>query len=314
MKIAYLILVHNNPRHFKKLIYTLATEDCAFFIHVDKKVELDDFFINLKNVHYLRDRVNVSWGRYSIVDATVKLMREAVKYCDQFDYFILLSGVDYPLQSNQYITDFFSDHSGCEFMNIVQMPSKVAGKPISRLTGFYISVDDPVYKKLLFKLTTLLRKPIMRNYQSVFNELLPYGGSQWWALSMQACTYILDFIDKHRRFVDFHKNSANTCESFFQTILGNSPFSTKLIPSLTYTDWSAGGPHPAIIYSDHLSLFRSTDKVIVSNHYGTTEVLFARKFSDENIELLSEFDNMILSKEINREKIEQRGFDLGTSL
>ncbi|WP_245994110.1 hypothetical protein [Desulfosoma caldarium] len=40
MKIAYLIVAYNKPRHFPRLIRALETPNCAFFVHIDRKYNI----------------------------------------------------------------------------------------------------------------------------------------------------------------------------------------------------------------------------------------------------------------------------------
>ena len=95
----------------------------------------------------------------------------------------------------------------------------------------------------------------------------------------------------------FFKNTFCPEESFFQTILGNSPYKARIQRGLTYTDWSGGGQSPAYITEDHLELFLAAPSVSLSDHYGSGEVLFARKFTDEAEELVSQIDDNLGERE-----------------
>ena len=46
----------------------------------------------------------------------------------------------------------------------------------------------------------------------------------------------------------------------------------------------------------HLRFFESQDKVLVEDEWGSGEVLFARKFSDDNLGLVDRIDEMIRRK------------------
>jgi hypothetical protein len=43
MKIAYLILAHNNPGHLSRLTRALTAQNNAVFIHIDKKADIRPF-------------------------------------------------------------------------------------------------------------------------------------------------------------------------------------------------------------------------------------------------------------------------------
>lgn len=180
------------------------------------------------------------------------------------------------------------------------MPCPEMGKPISRLTTFKSRPRDLSSKIVAGARKMFVRiglSKIERDYKRYLGSLVPYGGSTWWTLSRKVCEYVQDFVDKNPVIVDFYKNTICPDESFFQTILGNSPYQKSLERSLTYTDWSGGAPSPAIISEKHLSLFESSSSVIVSDGYGSGEALFARKFSDQSYEIVEKIDSMIKKRE-----------------
>ena len=295
MKIAYLILVHNTPKHLQRLITALSSGSSSFFIHLDKKSNIDDFLgIKGNNVHFTRKRVPVFWGDFSIVEATLILLRTALADRCNFDRFVLLSGADYPLRSASYIEQFFESNPNKEFINLVAMPSEVAGKPIARLTTYKLRPGDrtisKVIRKVLMRVGVLPRK---RDYKTYLGDLAPYGGSAWWALSREACDFILTFVKNEIQVVDFFKNTICSDESFFQTILGNSHFRSRIVRNLTYADWSAGESSPAYITEKHLTFFQSTSSFTPDGVFGGGEMLFARKFSDESEDLVAKLENKI---------------------
>jgi len=299
MKFAYLILAHNTPKIVHRLINSIDSDGCIFFLHIDKKSDLAAFFINKSNIVFIKERLEIGWGDFSVLSAIISLLHEAFTYPEKFDYFILLSGSDYPIRSAHYIENYFEQNQGKEFINCVQMPNIGAGKPLSRLTDFKITNNDsPIVKKVIY---SLLRYGLIpkRNYTKGLGGLIPYGGSTWWALSREACSYVLFFTNSHPSFYNFFRRTHMSDEMYFQTILANSPYKTAICHNLTYTDWSAGGPHPAIIQKEHLIFFTQKEKLIVEDHYGKGEVLFARKFSEENIGLLDELDETINTKKAN---------------
>src|SRR3954462_5499939 len=113
MRVGYLILTHLNPRLLQRIIQTLSSENTDFFVHVDAKFDIAPFMrARAENVVFLRDRISVFWGEFSQVRAILGLIRNALESQRSHDYFVLLSGSDYPLQSKEYIHDFFSANDG----------------------------------------------------------------------------------------------------------------------------------------------------------------------------------------------------------
>ncbi len=300
MKIAYLISAHNTPKHFVRLVDALDSPNCAFFVHIDKKSNIENFFISRENVHFSKHRFSLSYVSFTIVEATLILLEEAINHSSNFDYFVLLSGSDYPLQSARYIEEFFDKNQGKEFINTIQMPNEISGKPISRLLYYKSDNNDPKMVQSFLKLLSRYGIRIKRNYKKHLGNLTPYGGSAWWALSRPACTFILDYINQHLDFINFYKNTFHPCEMIFQTILMGSPFMRNQMRNITFTDWTNGGQHPATLQQQHIEFFKNSDKIIIEDHYGKGEVLFARKFSDESENLIKQLNEIIHTKEKQR--------------
>jgi hypothetical protein len=300
VKIAYLILAHDNPGHLGLLVEALLSDRSSVFVHIDQKSDLNKFSkIKNQNVFFIKDRISVYWGDFSQVDAILILMREALAYPFDFDRFVLLSGTDYPLRSCPYIEHFFECNPHAEFMDLVQMPSVAAGKSITRLTHYNYrpSTANSLLTKLALK--TLKRIGIYhkRDYKKYLGHLVPYAGATWWALSEKACRFIMAFVEREVSIVNFFKNTYCPDEMFFQTILGNSNFSEKIRQNLTYTDWSAGGARPACINEKHLAFFSLTFTSALDDLQCIHGMLFARKFSDERANLVASLLEIIKEKD-----------------
>lgn len=299
MKIAYLILADNNPNHFKRLIRALDSSDSACFVHVDRKSNLDDFLMpEAANLHFCEDRIAIYWEEYSVVEATLRLMCDAINAQEQYDYCVLLSGNDYPLRSVRYIQHFFEMHRGMEFINAYSMTDGDKGKPLSRLTR-YVPRSDQIHDPELLKQLNNQSMSANRDYKHALGDLQPYSGSAWWALTREACKYILDFVDKERSIVAFFENTLNPDEMFFQTLLANSRLRDKIRGTLTYADWSAGGKYPAVISDKHLAVFAKD----------TFGKLFARKFPDDSEKLVAGITEMTAGKDATAVVNERRERD-----
>jgi len=296
MKIAYLIIAHNTPQHTRRLVKSLSSESSWIYIHLDKKSSDKSLSeTGGENVCFIQSRIPVYWGDYSFIEATLILLRTALSSSIRFDRFVLLSGADYPLRSASEIERFFANHSDVEFISSVPLPSEGAGKPLSRLNA-YIPRPGSLTSGLINKLMQMGVFPYERDHRKYLQELQPYGGSAWWALSREACLYILDFVEKRKRVVKFFKNMLCSDESLVHTILGNSPFRSKIVRSLTYVDWSEGGNNPAYISEKHLDFFRMHSSFIPDEVFGGGTMLFARKFSDDSVELVAKLDAQIREK------------------
>jgi hypothetical protein len=78
---------------------------------------------------------------------------------------------------------------------------------------------------------------------------------------------VLDYLSTHPRVVRFYRRTFAPDESFFQTIVMNSPLAPRVVNNdLRFESWEEDSDHPAILTVDDLpEIVRS-------------EALFAKKF------------------------------------
>ncbi|HEY1580387.1 MAG TPA: beta-1,6-N-acetylglucosaminyltransferase [Terracidiphilus sp.] len=294
MKVAYLVFAYRNPLLLGRAIRKLSSKDSAFFIHIDQKSDIAEFAeIQGENVFFSPERIPVYWGEFSGVEAISLLLRQAMASPRHFDYFVLLSGSEYPLRSATYIETYLEEHRGAEFISLVKVPAR--GKPLSRITTRRPQSNQPA-RRLLFR--TLAKAGLAtRNHEKYLGNLEPYAGNTWWALSREACREILQVIEKNGDFVKFFRDVFAPEEAFFHTIVGNSSLRGCAVGNLVFEDWSEQGARPKIIDEPHFASWMVQNEVKLQDVFGDREALFARKFSDTNLKLLDAVDRMIEAKE-----------------
>jgi hypothetical protein len=139
------------------------------------------------------------WGDYSTTEAILILINAAMAASERFDYFVFLSGVDYPVRTPAQLEAYFLKYRGSEFINMVAMPSEAASKPLSRLIDY--KPRPGIIGKLTAQVRRLLAKAGIisrtRDYKAYFGGLTPYAGSMWWALTHQAFLGILPLKTKY---------------------------------------------------------------------------------------------------------------------
>ncbi len=284
MKIAYLIAAHANPSHLLRLIDRLQFGENRCFVHIDAKSDAALFAsLETRPVEIISPRIAVHWADFSIVEATLALLTAAMSHPARFDYFTLLSGADYPVQSGRYIQNFFAAHAGADFIDMVKMPAPKYNKPLWRLTEYHCRPGEPQ-----------VPQP-SRDYRPVFGKFKPYAGSAWWSLTRKTCKEILDFQHAYPQILEFYKNTSCPDESFFQTIVASVVPAKQIRRSLTYADWRTTGYSPREISEEHLD-FLGRPHVLVKGDFGTSEILFARKFSDQRPEITDQLDALIDNK------------------
>ena len=300
IKIAYLMLVHRNPKLLKRVMSVLSSEHCAFFIHIDLKADIREFSdIGGKNIFLSEQRLPIYWGEFSQVDATIRLIWQALDSSASYDYFVFMQGSDYPLRSSSYIQKFLEKNSDCEFMSLVKLPAP--GFPLSKINKLRYPSDKPVRR---FASRALAKLGLARrDYSKYLGSLEAYAGDACWALSRHACEYIVEFAARHPHVERYFRDTFTSDEMFFHTILGNSPLRPRLRRGLLYRDWPVSDAHPAMLNDAHIRFFEQKQEVWVEDQFGSGEALFARKFSDDRPDLLQRIDDMIDRKEKRRKSL-----------
>jgi hypothetical protein len=281
MKIGYLILAHNNFRHLERLIDALDDAHSAFYIHIDKKAR-QDYKPRKPNVSVIPAKFDINWGGFTMVEATLALLEYGVEHSPDAGYYILISGVDYPVRPKTFLYSQLEKKK--EYIDISPLP--VPYKPAERYEYYYFDYNrrNPKLYNPKFLLEVLLKKLKIKR-KAPFRV---YAGSQWFALTAGCVQYILKTVNEDTGYVDFFCHTLVPDEAFFQTIIGNSPFREETMANLTYTDWEAPSP-PAVIEKRHVDFLRT--HMEFNDEYGQRFPYFARKFDDGSDEIIAKIQS-----------------------
>jgi len=308
VQIAYLLLVHNQPNHFARLIRALNAPWAHFFVYVDKKADIAEFLLRVPetaNVHYVCDRKCVFWGGFNLVRATLKLLEDSLSYGIPFKYHVLLSGSDYPIKNNHFIYETLncssSQHIWIDNELLLLRPERVSRYWFN--DNFFLNerVDLYIKPEILKRLAPKIRRRI-QSFLLLFGERRPpcfrhYIGSQWWALTGNCVKYIMEFLREHKEYVEFHKYSSAPDEFFFHSIIKASSFLNAIDHSERYCS-----PNQAAFHYREWSLTEYyLPKILIEedqNNLISTNALFARKFDEvKSAKLLDSIDRQILKRE-----------------
>jgi hypothetical protein len=263
MKIAYLILAYNNFIHLQRLIDALTTDSSSFYIHIDKRVKAPE--IKGRNITFIKRR-NSYWSTFNCVSPTIEMLKLAIK--DDNDYCLLISGQDYPIVSNERIELELSNGK-----QRIWLREGIGKNPISyyRYYHFLMERRNATFKYRLVKKLELLSRFILQ-------KTIPfkiYTGSTWFGVTKECAHYILKTIDKDKRYINFFKHSRFPEESFFCTIIGNSPFVNNITCDPSFTHWKKNHIGPVIITKELTPIIKKTP------------YLFARKFRDDSLDVIN---------------------------
>ncbi|MDO4163119.1 MAG: beta-1,6-N-acetylglucosaminyltransferase [Bacteroides sp.] len=284
MKHAFLIIAHNEYAVLTTLLTMLDDERNDIYVHVDRRSRLllqkiRSYQTVKSKLYILPNPIRVYWGDISIVKTEFILMEYALRN-GPYSYYHLLSGVDLPIQSQNYIHDFFARNAGKEFVGYWQSSDhqKDLDRKVSRYYLFtkslrpndrWHSFTVPFYNfaLILQKIAHFRRK----------KEIGFKKGPQWFSITQEFCQHLI----KEKAFV-LKRFRYTLCpdEIFVQTILWNSPFRKNIYcledcdrGDMRLIDWGRGAPYvwqkqdaEEIIHSDKLFArkFSSNQKYIIN--------------------------------------------------
>ena len=216
--IAYLILVHRYPSQFKRLFRAIYHPANYYLVHVDRRsavglqTEIQDFLSSFTNASLLKSQ-SILWGGYSIIDAELRGIEELLKVSSEWEFFINLSGQDFPLKSQTHIQDFLSRNRGNDFLRVANQ-SKVRPETLNRIQTFFIEFGNRI-------LHTSMKRPYLRG-------VAPQIGNQWMILSRKFCEFV-SYSPEIERFKRFYRYTFIPDESFFQTVVMNTSYKGAIV-------------------------------------------------------------------------------------
>ena len=266
-KHAYLIIAHNEFDLLQKLISVLDDERNDIFIHIDKKsvFHREDFHASKSNLTIISE-IRVQWGGVTQIKTELLLFRLATQQ-SRYSYYHLISGVDLPLKSQNYIHEFFNNHQGIEFLDV--SISKYSEERILFRTKYYFFITGrTIFRRILGKLI-LTAEQVCRIHRRY--DIKMYMGCNWCSVTDDFALYL---VSQTEVILSLFKYSSCADELYKQTVLMNSDFrnkrflgSDKITPSLREIDWNRGRPYT----------WKDEDYAYLCN----SSNLFARKFSSQ---------------------------------
>lgn len=268
MKIAYLIQAHKNWEQLALLVRVLKEDWNEIFIHVDAKAQFEEEefkkLIPHIDVQFVHPRIKVYWGHDSQVHETLLLLQSAFQASEDLTRFILLSGQDLPIKTNDYIWRFFHNNHH-EYMEYYKFPVewwKYGGYDRVQIYNF-LALLGPFWNKVNREIQMLLP---FRRTPPLGGHL--FGGGTWFNLTRGAVKFILQYVQTTDVLKEI-KYTSGVDEIFFQSILvHNMPHFVDMCKclDLRYADWQWHTSHPK-------TLGQSDFEKLQHSHR-----LFARKF------------------------------------
>jgi hypothetical protein len=299
VRAAFLILAHDDAAHLSRLISRIAPHRWAKpFVHLDAKANLDDF--KSSDALFLKDnRVSVNWCGFTMVDATLRLMREALSsdFCP--NRFILLSGSDYPIKPMADFKDALS--SDTQWIQIDRELNEFGRTHFDRCANRMYLGDH----KLLHDRARLAFVPqAVRNVERVLRRGFPqklrlFYGPSWWALTREAVQHVISAAESNPQLVGWFRKTRSPDEMFFQTLLKSSAFAQAIrFDATRQNESSFGWKQQCLHHVDWENPNPISPRVMLAEDFdslATSGAFFARKFSStRSEEALDMIDKQLL--------------------
>ena len=229
--IAYLVLVHRYPAQFKRMFKSIYDPANHYLIHVDKnsgpdlEADIRRFLRGFPNSAILKGH-GALWGGYSLVDAELRGMAQLLEMGADWEFFINLSGQDYPLKSQGEIAAFLERNRGKEFIKVLDQ-RKTRPETMQRVSRYVIEFEKRI-----------VRTPFPRSFMS---GVSPYIGNQWMIVSRRFCEFVCH-DPQAKRYKAFYRNTFIADEGFFQTVIMNTAGHGEIVSDdLRMIDWVPDG-------------------------------------------------------------------------
>ena len=259
--LGFIMMCHTALDRAAQVARFWAEAGCPMVIHVDRRVSpadykgLVDALADLEIVSFSR-RYACEWGTWSLVAATQAAATQMLAGHPRVRHVYLASGSCLPLRPVEELIDYLDERPNTDFIE------SVTTSDVSWTIGGF----DSERFTLRFPFSWRKQRPLFDAYVKIQRRLgvkrrmpkgiVPHLGSQWWCLTRQTLSAILE--DPDRKLHDrYFKLVWIPDESYFQTLA--RLYSTQIESrSLTLSMFDVQGK-PHTFYDDHLQLLRRSD-------------------------------------------------------
>jgi hypothetical protein len=274
MKVALLVLGYREPLVLRAAVPVYRDAGFEIFLHLDSKADISQYSSMLGDLaaecQFIKRRFSIFWGGFSMVEAQLALIFATLEKGD-YDRFCFVSDDTFPLLNGESLKNYFqndydwvsirkleeSDPFLLRYKNFFfldHQASSLLGRPIESA-----GIDDEFLCHI---------SRIKELKKSGKRQIGIYYGSQWWSITRNSMSIILQRMEADPLLVESFRYSAVPDEMLFQSLIGNCVSHSNFRSGPMFVDWSKE-PKPYI--------FKNDDKFL-SVPLGFA---FARKFSSK---------------------------------
>ncbi|XP_060946488.1 xylosyltransferase 1-like [Limanda limanda] len=231
VRIAFVLVVHGRAsRQFQRLFKAIYHTSHYYYIHVDQRSnylhrEVLSLARQFPNVRVTPWRMSTIWGGASLLTMYLRSMEDLLRMSDwSWDFFINLSGADYPIRTNELLVSFLSKYRNMNFI-------KSHGRDNARF------IRKQGLDRLFYECDTHMWR---LGDRKIPEGIAVDGGSDWFLLNRRFVDYVVnsrdELVGSMKRFYAYTLLPA---ESFFHTVLENSALCGTMVDNnLRLTNWN----------------------------------------------------------------------------
>ena len=283
MTVGFVMLCHTALDRAAQVARHWATRGCPVVVHVDRRVKRGAYDGLIRALSDLPDirfsgRHACEWGTWGIVGATLEASQIMLRDFPQVRHVYLASGSCLPLRPVEELQAYLEARPRSDFIESVTTEDvgwTIGGLNVERFT-LRFPFSWRKQRRLFDGYVKLQRRVGFK--RRVPPALVPHLGSQWWCLTRQTLSAILD--DPERPAYDrYFRKVWIPDESYFQTLVRQvSSYVESRSLTLSKFDFQ-GKPH--IFYDDHLQLLRRSDCFVARKMWPHADRLYATFLSND---------------------------------
>lgn len=283
MRVGFILLAHEHLERAAQVAGYWAQRGNPVAIHVDARAD-DQAYAAMQaqlrpfsNIRYA-ERRPCDWGKFSIVAATQDAAQILLDTYSEVSHVFLASGSCLPLRPVEELEAYLEDRPGVDFIESVTTEEviwTVGGLDLERFT-LRFPFSWKKHRRLFDRYVSLQRRV---GYSRAIPEgLEPHLGSQWWCLTRETLSGILN--DPNRPLHDrYFRKVWIPDEAYFQTLVRNHSSNIES-RSLTLSRFDFQGK-PHVFYDDHLQLLQKSDCFVARKIWPRANRLYRRFLGNE---------------------------------
>lgn len=282
MSVGVVMLVHTAFDRAEQVVRHWVAGGCPVVIHVDKAVDRKVFnafkgaLRDLTDVRFSK-RHRCEWGTWGLVAASQSASELMLETFPEVRHVYLASGSCLPLRPVKELIRYLEARPKTDFIESATTSDvlwTVGGLDEERFT-LRFPFAWKRHRFLFDRYVELQRRLNIK--RKIPKGLVPHMGSQWWCLTRQTLSAILE--DPERPTFDrYFRRVWIPDESYFQTLVRQYSLNIES-RSLTLSKFDFQGK-PHIFYDDHLQLLRRSDCFVARKIWPHAERLYATFLDD----------------------------------